>query len=145
MKKWPWPDEPPLVLAVDDQVPNLRLLGQVLTEAGIDVMPANSGSKALSRLRAASPDLVVLDLRMPGLSGLDVLREIRADQAWQDLPVILCTAAHEKPTLLRALSSGADDYLLKPFEPEELLSRVALHAELARRRRLDQVAAHSPP
>lgn len=136
MRSWPWPEDPLLVLAVDDQEPNLRLLGRLLVEAGIDIMPAGNGATALSRLQALQPDVVLLDLRMPGMDGRQVLEAIRSRREWDDLPVILCTAAHDKPALLQALSSGADDYLLKPFEAEELLYRVLAQGELSRRRRL---------
>ncbi len=136
MRDWPWPDEPLLALAVDDQEPNLRLLGRLLADAGIDIMPAGNGATALARLRALRPDLILLDLRMPGMDGRAVLREIRAEPQWSAIPVILCTAAHDKPGLLQALESGADDFLLKPYAPEELLCRVLSHGELSRRRRL---------
>ncbi|MCK7593256.1 response regulator [Pseudomarimonas salicorniae] len=143
MRNWPWPDEPLLVLAVDDQEPNLRLLGRLLAEAGIDIMPAGNGQTALSRLQALRPDLVLLDLRMPGMDGREVLKAIRARGEWDDMPVILCTAAHEKPALLQALSEGADDFLLKPYEAEELLFRVMAQGELSRRRRLAAEAAQA--
>jgi len=135
LRPWPWPDEPPLVLAVDDQDPNLRLLGRVLTEAGFDVMPAASGERALQRLDAALPDVVLLDLRMRGLDGFEVLKRIRAEPRWMAIPVLMLTAAHERESVMQALVAGADDYLLKPFEPNELLARVRLHAELQRWRR----------
>ena|SRR5690606_21674096 len=136
MRNWPWPDEPLLALAVDDQEPNLRLLGRLLADAGIDIMPASNGPTALSRLQALAPDVVLLDLRMPGMDGREVLKAIRSRSQWDDLPVILCTAAHDRPTLLQVMAEGADDYLLKPYEASELLHRVLAQGELSRRRRL---------
>lgn len=134
-RAWPWPQHPPLVLAVDDQEPSLRAIGQVLSEAGCDVMPAASGDGALQRLAAALPDVVLLDLRMRPLDGFEVLRRIRAEPIWRGLPVLVMLPAHEREHTARVLAAGADDTLAKPIEESELLARVRAHAELQRRRR----------
>ena len=129
-----WGGKPPLVLIVDDQEPNLRLLGRVLGEAEFDVMPADSGERALERLQAALPDVILLDMRMPGMGGFAVLEALKAEPAWADLPVVFLTAAHERELLIKAFSNGAVDYITKPFVAEELIARVSTHAELKRSR-----------
>src|SRR5690606_24471858 len=86
---------------------------------------AASGPEALRALEAEVPDLVVLDLMLPGLSGMEVLREIRRQEAWRDLPVILLTAKREENDRLEGFRSGADDYVSKPFSPQEVVLRVA--------------------
>jgi two-component system, sensor histidine kinase and response regulator len=134
-----WGGKPPLVLVVDDQDANLRLLGRVLGEAGFDLMPADSGPRALARLEAAIPDVILLDMRMPAMDGFAVLERIQGNPAWADLPVIFLTAAHERELLVRAFAGGAVDYLTKPFVAEELVARVRTHAELKRSR--DQLRA----
>jgi signal transduction histidine kinase len=118
-----------LVLVVDDQEANVRLMGSVLTGAGFDVMPALSADQAMQRLDASLPDLVLLDLRMPGKDGLWVLGQIKRDQRCADIPVIFVTAAHEREFVIRALEEGAVDYITKPFVAEELVARVRAHAE----------------
>lgn len=125
---------PALVLIVDDQEANLRLLGRVLSDAGFDVMPANSGAQALERLAAETPDVVLLDMRMPGMDGFAVLEHIRGEPRWSDIPVLFLTAAAERDLLIRAFEAGAVDYLTKPFVSEELVVRVRTHSELKRYR-----------
>src|SRR5690606_36482096 len=88
------------------------------------VRTAASGPEALRALEADMPDLVVLDLMLPGLSGLDVLREIRRQDAWRDVPVILLTAKREESDRLEGLRLGADHYVSKPFSPQEVVLRV---------------------
>ena len=119
-----------LVLVVDDQPANVRLVGTVLTDAGFDVIPALSGEQALGRLQHARPDLVLLDMRMPGMDGFAVLEAMRRDPALADIPVIFLTAAAERELVVEALDAGAVDYLTKPFVAEELVARVRAHALL---------------
>lgn len=125
---------PALVLIVDDQEANLRLLGRVLSDAGFDVMPANSGRQALERLDVEIPDVVLLDMRMPEMDGFAVLEHIRGDPRWSDIPVLFLTAAHDRDLLIRAFEAGAVDYLTKPFVSEELIVRVRTHSEHKRYR-----------
>jgi two-component system, sensor histidine kinase and response regulator len=129
-----WGGRPPLVLVVDDQDANLRLLGRVLGDAGFDVMPADSGARALARLEAAIPDVILLDMRMPTMDGFAVLERIKGSPAWADLPVVFLTAAHERELLVRAFEGGAVDYLTKPFVAEELIARVRTHAATIKER-----------
>ncbi len=119
-----------LVLVVDDQPANVRLAGTVLTDAGIDVVPAISGEQALGRLKHVQPDLILLDMRMPGMDGFEVLQRLRGNAEWADIPVIFLTAATERELVVEALDAGAVDYLTKPFVAEELVARVRAHALL---------------
>ena len=119
-----------LVMVVDDQEANVSAVGGLLARDGFDVAPCLSGKEALAGIAADPPDLLLLDMRMPGMDGFDVLDALRANEATRDLPVIFLTADHERDSLVRAFSSGAVDYVTKPFVPEELLSRVRAHTAL---------------
>lgn len=120
----------PVVMVVDDQESNVRLVGTVLTQAGFEVVPAMSGEQALKRASAAPPDLVLLDMLMPGMNGIDVMTALRERPETAHLPTIFLTAAHEREHLVRAFEAGAVDYVTKPFVAEELLARVRTHLEL---------------
>ncbi len=124
----------PLVMVVDDQEANVSAVGGLLARDGFDVAPCLSGKEALAGIAAELPDLLLLDMRMPGMDGFDVLEAVRADAATRELPVIFLTADHERDSLVRAFSAGAVDYVTKPFVPEELLSRVRAHTALKRAR-----------
>ncbi|MGQ0846327.1 MAG: response regulator [Sporichthyaceae bacterium] len=113
----------PRLLLVDDTPSNLKLLEAVLAPRGYDLLMAASGEEALGLIAAAAPDLVLLDLMMPGIDGYEVCRRLRADEATAALPVVVLTAAGDSEKL-RALESGADDFLAKPFDSAELLARV---------------------
>jgi adenylate cyclase len=119
------------ILAVDDQPQNLRLLDAVLTPHGYRVVTATSGEQAMEILSETLPDLVLLDIVMPGIDGYEVCRRIRDNPATAFLPVIMITASgdQEKVSSLRA---GADDFISKPFNQGELLARVASLARLKR-------------
>lgn len=135
------PPAPARVMVVDDQEANVRTVGALLSRAGFDVVPCFSGTDALARMAASLPDLVLLDMRMPVMDGFQVLERLRTDEAARDVPVIFLTADHERESLVRAFSSGAVDYVTKPFVPEELLARVRTHADLKQARdRLQRLA-----
>lgn len=119
----------PLLYIVDDDAEMRRLLEQYFGRHGFDVVTLQSGDELLHRLSRRRPDIVVLDLMMPGISGLDALRKLREEG--DDIPLILLTALSAENERIRGLDLGADDYLGKPFNPRELLSRV--HAVLRRR------------
>lgn len=121
-----------LVLVVDDQPGNVQLLGQILSGAGYEVMPATSGEQALARAQARRPDLVLLDMLMPGIDGFEVCRRLKLDAQLVEVPVVFLTAATEREFLVRAFELGAVDYITKPFVPEELLARVRTHINLKR-------------
>jgi two-component system KDP operon response regulator KdpE len=109
------------ILIVDDELQVLRLLRTALSERGYDVSSAASGEQALEALSGRLPDVVILDLVMPGMSGLDVCRVVRERSS---VPIIVLSAHGEERDKVRALDLGADDYLMKPFGMEELLARI---------------------
>ena len=109
------------VLVVDDEPEIVRILRDYLERAGFAVLTASDGSSAVSAARRERPDLVVLDLTMPLLDGLDVARALRRDG---DLPIIMLTARNEETDRVAGLELGADDYVTKPFSPREVVARV---------------------
>ncbi|HYB87468.1 MAG TPA: response regulator [Streptosporangiaceae bacterium] len=113
----------PLVLVVDDLAPNVRLLEAVLSPKGFRVATAATGEEALDVLGKEHPDLVLLDILMPGMDGYEVCRRIRQDPETAFLPVIMITASGEEQKI-RAIEAGADDFVNKPFDQAELLARV---------------------
>ena len=113
----------PLILVVDDLPQNVRLLEAVLSPKGFRVAKASSGEEALDVLSQEHPDLVLLDILMPGMDGYEVCRRIRQDPGTAFLPVIMITASGEEQKL-RAIESGADDFVHKPFDQAELVARV---------------------
>jgi len=122
------------VLVVDDVTKNLQVVGTMLRNAGYEVMPTTSGRQALERVRAQLPDLILLDLMMPEMDGLEVCRRLKADAATQQIPVIFLTASNEMEHLVSGFEVGAVDYVTKPFNPPELLARVQTHVELRQAR-----------
>jgi adenylate cyclase len=126
------------ILVVDDTPANVKLLGDLLSAKGYAVSTAANGEEALAKVAADKPDLVLLDVMMPGLSGYDVCRRIRADPATALLPVVMCTSLDPQQERVKGIESGADDFLSKPVNQPELFARVksslrvkALHDELA--------------
>lgn len=113
------------VVVADDDVDIRELVEFKLTQSGYHVRACANGIEALEAIRRDPPDLAVLDVMMPGLSGIDVLREIRADEALRDVRVVLLTARSRETDVDMGFSTGADDYLIKPFSPRELVHRIA--------------------
>ncbi|RAI58242.1 phosphate regulon transcriptional regulator PhoB [Roseicella frigidaeris] len=114
----------PTILVVEDEVPLLTLLRYNLEKQGFRVEEAADGQEALLRIAEAKPDLVLLDWMLPQLSGLEVCRQIRRRPATRDLPIIMVTARTEQQDTVRALDTGADDYISKPFAMDGLLARI---------------------
>ena len=112
---------PMRILVVDDDPPSVKMTAFLLREEGYEVMAADNGSDALALIEREDPDLILLDVMMPGLDGFETLREIRSRYA---IPVIFLSAKGETSDRVAGLELGADDYLAKPFEPSELLARV---------------------
>ena len=112
------------ILVVDDEPDISALVAFHLARESYRVRTAATGPEALRAIETEIPDLVLLDLMLPGLSGLDVLREIRRNEGWKDVPVILLTAKREEMDRLEGLRLGADDYVSKPFSPQEVVLRV---------------------
>jgi class 3 adenylate cyclase len=130
---------PGRVLVVDDTPANVKLLEDLLTFQGYEVETAASGEEALAMVRANAPDLILLDVLMPGLSGYDVCRAVRADPKLTMLPVVMVTALGEREERVKGIESGADDFLSKPINPPELLARVR---SLLRILRLHETVRH---
>jgi len=112
------------ILIVDDEEDILELLRYNLTKEGYRVVCAESGEKALAEIRRQPPDVVILDLMLPGVDGLDVCREVKAGADTAGIPIIMLTARTEEADRLIGLELGADDYITKPFSPRELVARV---------------------
>ncbi len=112
------------ILVVDDTPANVKLLVDVLTARGYRLSAAVNGEEALARIAEQVPDLVLLDIMMPGLSGYDVCRRIRAEPATALLPVVLCTSLDPKQERINGIEAGADDFIPKPINQQELFARV---------------------
>ena len=118
------------VLIVDDFRDNLRLLSGLLTEAGYIVRPVADGELALFSARTTPPDLILLDIMMPGMSGYEVCQTLKADDTLRDIPVIFISALDGVFDKVKAFSVGGVDYITKPFQPAEVLARVKTHITL---------------
>ncbi|TWP52384.1 response regulator [Lentzea tibetensis] len=117
------------VLVAEDDADIRDLLVFKLMQEGFDVAAVGDGRSALDAIVVRQPDLVILDVMMPGMSGLDVCRRLREEPATKDLPIILLTARAQETDVESGFGVGADDYVTKPFSPRELLDRV--HTVLA--------------
>lgn len=111
------------VLVVDDEADIVALVAYHMLKAGYRVSTASGGAEAILAARHERPALIVLDLMLPGVSGYDVLETLRGEAATRDIAVLMLTARHEEQDRIRGLSLGADDYLTKPFSPQELVLR----------------------
>jgi two-component system phosphate regulon response regulator PhoB len=126
------------ILIVEDEEPLTTLLRYNLENEGYEVDAVGRGDEADTKLRETVPDLVVLDWMLPGLSGIELCRRLRARPETQELPIIMLTARGEESERVRGLSTGADDYIVKPFSVPELLARIRA---LLRRAKPERVAA----
>ncbi len=122
------------ILVIDDQEENLRVVCSMLAMMNYDIIPAASSEQAFKRLASRTPDLVLLDVLMPETDGLTTCRQIKADPRWVDLPVIFLSAADDKNLIVQALEAGGVDYVTKPFNKAELVSRVRTQLSLKRAR-----------
>jgi DNA-binding response OmpR family regulator len=116
--------EQPVILAADDEEDILELIVFRLERSGYTVLAAHDGAEALELARSEQPDLAVLDVMMPKLDGFELTRRLREDEATRQMPIILLTARSQESDIQRGFDSGADDYLRKPFSPQELRARV---------------------
>ena len=133
-------NNPPRILIVDDEPYNVDYLQQELSDHNFELIAAFDGKEALEKIRAASPDLVLLDIMMPVMDGFAVLEQVKADAATRDIPIIVISASNDLKSVTRGIQQGAEDYLPKPFEPTILHARI--RASLERKRLRDQEQLH---
>ncbi len=132
----------PDILIVDDTPANLQLLAGMLKERGYRVRPVLSGKLALQAARIEPPDLILLDINMPEMNGYEVCRELKADSALKEIPVMFISALNETIDKVKAFSVGGVDYVTKPFQFEEVYARVQTHLKLRRLEKLRDDLAH---
>ncbi len=130
----PLADPRSLILVVDDEPKNIQVVGSVLLKNGHEVIAACSGPEALLKLESAKPDLILLDVMMPGMTGFELCRILKENPETQEIPIVFLSAAADKTFVIEALNQGGVDYITKPFHGAELLSRVELHSNLQRTR-----------
>ncbi len=121
---------PHTVLVVDDNRVNLNLLIKILQEEGYTVLTGSSAEEALDITQTASPDIILLDVMMPGMDGFSLCRRLKQDAAYSDIPVIFLTSLSHKEDILEGFNAGGHDYIVKPFNRQELLARVRTHIHL---------------
>jgi len=120
----------PLILVVDDNQQNLKVLGNILLENGYSPAVAPNGAKALDFVKRKVPDLILRDIMMPDMNGFEVCQKLKQDAALSEIPIIFLTAKTEKEDIIQGLELGAVDYVTKPFNKKELMTRVNTHIEL---------------
>lgn len=118
------------ILIVDDTPANLRLLFQILSGQGYQVRTVSSGERALESVEAGQPDLILLDIMMPEMSGLEVANRLKSGEKTQGIPIIFISALDDIKNKVNAFLAGGVDYVTKPFQPEEVLARVQTHLKL---------------
>ncbi len=131
--------EPGLVLIVDDTPANLDVISQALIDAGFETAIATSGERALKQVQLAPPDLILLDIMMPGIDGFETCRRLKAREMLKDIPIIFMTALDDVDSKVQGLELGAVDYITKPFQEREVLARV--RAQMNLRHATQQLAA----
>ncbi len=119
------------ILVVDDNPANLQMVGKLLTYSGYDVMLAESGLQAFEMIDEKLPDLILLDLVMPDMDGIEVCNRLKNDSKTRDIPVIFCTGNNELKNIANCFNAGGDDYTTKPIESHLVLNRIQTHLELA--------------
>lgn len=130
----------PVVLVVDDAPSSLGLLCRSLEEEGYTVLIARDGPEALARLDLVTPDAILLDAVMPGISGFETCRRLKSVPAWQHVPVIFMTGLSETSHIVQGFDCGGVDYVIKPVQPREVVARLATHVRNARATRLAREA-----
>ena len=114
----------PIILIVDDEEANLQLIGKILQNLDVDITLASSGKEALKLLESLVPDLIILDIIMPSMSGFDVCRKIKSRKSTSEVPIIFLSAKADSEDIIKGFDIGARDYITKPFIKEELVARV---------------------
>ena len=119
-----------LILVVDDNINNIKILSDVMQMQGHHVCVASNGENALKQLKTISPDLILLDIMMPGIDGFEICRRLKASEKTKDIPVIFMTALTDTADKIKAFKLGAVDYITKPFQQEEIVARVNVQLKL---------------
>ncbi len=130
------------ILIVDDDVDALQLLGIILDKQGFSVISATDGDEALQKAAQTQPDLILLDVTMPGKDGFEVTRQLKADENLAKIPIIMLTAKGDLDDKLIGFEVGVDDYLTKPIQPKELIAHI--QAVLTRNQKTKEVEELSP-
>ena len=120
------------ILVVDDAQENLQVVGKILREKNYKIGLALNGEQALSQVRTRPPELILLDVQMPGMDGYEVCKQLKADEATKDIPIIFLTAMSEVDNMNEGYDAGGADYVTKPFNPPELLHRIETNLRLSR-------------
>lgn len=128
----PAPARRETVLLVDDAPNELRMLADALEDAGYTTLVATDGESAIARITRITPDVVLLDARMPGIDGFETCRRLRAIDAMAAVPIIFMTGLHETERIVEGLDAGGNDYLVKPVVPSVLVARIRAHLRAAR-------------
>jgi len=123
------------ILVVEDNTSDLKFLSDILTKAGYRVRPASDGELTLRSVRAKLPDLILLDVQLPGMNGVGVCRRLKADPGTRGIPVIFISVLGETDLKVKAFDAGAIDYVTKPIEPSEVLARIGNHLKMHRLQR----------
>jgi PAS domain S-box-containing protein len=118
------------ILVVDDNTANLQLVMNLLTEHGYSVFPASDGELALEFIQSTLPDLILLDIKMPGMDGYEVCRQLKANQRTQAIPIVFLSALEDEHDKVKGFQAGGVDFITKPFQAEEMLARVAIHLRM---------------
>jgi len=127
------------ILIVDDNPKNLQVLGTILKQTGYQIIVAQNGFQTLKTVKKISPELILLDIMMPEMDGFEVCKKLKELPETKEIPVIFLTAKTETEDIIEGFKAGAVDYVVKPFNSSELLSRVNTHIELAHTRKLQGV------
>lgn len=124
-----------VILAVDDNLTNLQILLDYLTEAGFKIIVAEDGEEASERADFVCPDLILLDVMMPGIDGFETCRRLKENPKTADIPIIFITALSETTNKIMGFEAGGADYIAKPFHQEEVLARIAAHLTIRRQQK----------
>lgn len=119
------------LLIIDDEATNIQLISDFLEAQGIEIMIAKNGADGISRAKKGQPDLILLDIRMPGMDGYEVCHQLKSDESTRDIPIIFMTGLTELDDKLKAFAVGGVDYITKPFQESELLARVSVHLKMS--------------
>lgn len=133
----------PLILIVDDIIENIKVVGDILRDAGYSIAVADSGAEALSTIVNIKPDMILLDIQMPEMDGYEVCRRVKSEEVSAGIPVVFLTAKSDIDEIVKGFDVGGVDYITKPFNSRELLARVKTHLELKfYREKIEQMSLH---